>query len=235
MRRMRRCQGTANEAAAGRLGSRQRGSRVTTTIRTCRTPAERPDSQRACSSTSGRTPRSRLWLRDPVPRPHRIGRPGRLRGPTCGARDRRCRPFPASPLMHSTGFIFASLPTLTAGGTVTTLESRSFDAHELLATVEATDADDVVAIVGDAFALPIVRALDGGPPDGGTYQTRSLASDLFGRRRVECADQGASPRSPPQRDPDRRVRVDGGGHLRHPRGSVVASQPRPRTSIRLPV
>ena len=46
--------------------------------------------------------------------------------------------IPASPLMHSTGFIFASLPTLTAGGTVTTLLERSFDAHELLATVEAS-------------------------------------------------------------------------------------------------
>ena len=58
--------------------------------------------------------------------------------------------------MHSTGFIFASLPTLFAGGTVTTLEHRSFDAHELLTAVEAASAQ-VVAIVGDAFALPIAR------------------------------------------------------------------------------
>jgi acyl-CoA synthetase (AMP-forming)/AMP-acid ligase II len=83
------------------------------------------------------------------------------------------RAIPASPLMHSTGFIFASLPTLTAGGTVTTLESRSFDAHELLATVEATGAQ-VVAIVGDAFALPIVRALDERRPGGGPYEAGSL-------------------------------------------------------------
>ena len=49
--------------------------------------------------------------------------------------------IPASPLMHSTGFTFASLPTLTSGGQVTTLEGRSFDAHELLATVGAVRAD----------------------------------------------------------------------------------------------
>ena len=81
--------------------------------------------------------------------------------------------IPASPLMHSTGFIFASLPTLTAGGMVTTLLERSFDAHELVATVEETQAR-VVGIVGDAFGLPIVRALDEGRPDGGRYDTSSL-------------------------------------------------------------
>jgi fatty-acyl-CoA synthase len=81
--------------------------------------------------------------------------------------------IPASPLMHSTGFIFASLPTLTAGGTVTTLAGRSFDAHELLATIEDTQAR-VVGIVGDAFGLPIVRALDEGRPDGRRYGVSSL-------------------------------------------------------------
>jgi acyl-CoA synthetase (AMP-forming)/AMP-acid ligase II len=81
--------------------------------------------------------------------------------------------IPASPLMHSTGFIYASLPTLTAGGVVTTLERRSFDAHELLRTVGDVGAQ-VVAIVGDAFALPMVRALDEGRPDGTPYETGSL-------------------------------------------------------------
>ncbi len=79
--------------------------------------------------------------------------------------------IPASPLMHSTGFTFASLPTLTSGGQVTTLESRSFDAHELLATAGAVRAE-VVAIVGDAFALPLLRALDAAP--SGRYRTSSL-------------------------------------------------------------
>ena len=56
--------------------------------------------------------------------------------------------------MHSTGFTFASLPTLTSGGQVATLEGRSFDARELLVTIGAVRAQ-VVAIVGDAFALPL--------------------------------------------------------------------------------
>jgi fatty-acyl-CoA synthase len=81
--------------------------------------------------------------------------------------------IPASPLMHSTGFVFASLPTLCAGGRVTTLPGPSFDAHVLLDTVEDTCAQ-VVAIVGDAFALPIVRALDEGRPDGTRYDATSL-------------------------------------------------------------
>ena len=80
--------------------------------------------------------------------------------------------IPASPLMHSTGFTFASLPTLTSGGQVVTLESTSFDPGELLATIGAVRAQ-IVAIVGDAFALPLLRALDAGAPDGG-YDTSSL-------------------------------------------------------------
>ncbi|HEY0999409.1 MAG TPA: AMP-binding protein [Streptosporangiaceae bacterium] len=80
--------------------------------------------------------------------------------------------IPASPLMHSTGFTFASLPTLTSGGQVTTLQSKSFDAHELLATAGVVGAQ-VVAIVGDAFALPLLRALEAGAP-AGRYDTLSL-------------------------------------------------------------
>jgi 3-oxocholest-4-en-26-oate---CoA ligase len=80
--------------------------------------------------------------------------------------------IPASPLMHSTGFTFASLPTLTSGGQVATLEGRTFDAYELLATIGAVRAQ-VVAIVGDAFALPLVRALDAGTP-ASHYDTSSL-------------------------------------------------------------
>ena len=80
--------------------------------------------------------------------------------------------IPASPLMHSTGFTFASLPTLTSGGQVATLAGRSFDAGELLATIGAVRAQ-VVAIVGDAFALPLLRALDAGAP-ACRYDTSSL-------------------------------------------------------------
>jgi fatty-acyl-CoA synthase len=76
------------------------------------------------------------------------------------ARQRRSPvALPASPLMHSSGLIMASLPVLTAGGTVVTLTGRRFDAGELFAAVAAT-RPRTVSIVGDAFARPMVHALD---------------------------------------------------------------------------
>jgi acyl-CoA synthetase (AMP-forming)/AMP-acid ligase II len=81
--------------------------------------------------------------------------------------------IPASPLMHSTGFVVAGLPTLGAGGTLTTLPSHSFDAHELFETVERVRGQ-IVSIVGDAFAIPMIKALDEGHPEGRPYDTSSL-------------------------------------------------------------
>jgi acyl-CoA synthetase (AMP-forming)/AMP-acid ligase II len=85
------------------------------------------------------------------------------------------RAVPAAPLMHSTGFTYASLPTLTAGGTVVMLESRSFDADELFRTV-TRHRPQVIAIVGDAFALPMVSALDRAAAAGTPYDTSSLTT-----------------------------------------------------------
>jgi fatty-acyl-CoA synthase len=81
--------------------------------------------------------------------------------------------IPASPQMHSTGLQFSSLPVLNGGGTVVTLESRSFDAHELLRTIARRRAT-AVAIVGDALARPIARALDERRAQGQPYDTASL-------------------------------------------------------------
>jgi 3-oxocholest-4-en-26-oate---CoA ligase len=64
----------------------------------------------------------------------------------------------ASPLMHGTG-LFNAANTLTLGGSVVTMRSKRFDAAELLDTVEREGAKNIV-IVGDAFAKPILRALD---------------------------------------------------------------------------
>ncbi|HEY6532494.1 MAG TPA: AMP-binding protein [Acidimicrobiales bacterium] len=89
------------------------------------------------------------------------------------AQGRQVSGIPASPLMHSTGFVVAALPSLAAGGTVTTLLSHTFDAHELFATVERVRGE-IVAIVGDAFAIPMVKALDEGHPEGRPYDTTSI-------------------------------------------------------------
>jgi 3-oxocholest-4-en-26-oate---CoA ligase len=80
--------------------------------------------------------------------------------------------LPASPLMHGTGFM-SSLQALTAGGAVVTLESRSFDAHELWKAVEREHVTQM-AIVGDAFGKPMVRALEESETDNAPYDLSSL-------------------------------------------------------------
>jgi fatty-acyl-CoA synthase len=83
--------------------------------------------------------------------------------------------IPASPMMHSTGLIMASLPVLALGGTVATLISRSFDADELFQTVEQY-RPTTVSIVGDAFARPMLRALEAKAAAGNPYDASSLVT-----------------------------------------------------------
>jgi 3-oxocholest-4-en-26-oate---CoA ligase len=81
--------------------------------------------------------------------------------------------IPAAPLMHGTGCWLGWFIPHLAGGHVVTLESRSLDPHELLATVERHRVTSLT-IVGDSFAKPIIRALDEGKPDGTRYDTSSI-------------------------------------------------------------
>ena len=69
--------------------------------------------------------------------------------------------LPACPLMHGTGCM-TQLIVLTGGGCVVTLEGRSFDVEETLDTIER-EGVNLIAIVGDAFAKPITRALEAAP------------------------------------------------------------------------
>jgi acyl-CoA synthetase (AMP-forming)/AMP-acid ligase II len=71
------------------------------------------------------------------------------------------RNLPAAPLMHGTGF-FNAVSNMMMGGSVTTMEGRHFDVVELLDTVERYSINSM-SIVGDAFAKPILRALDSDP------------------------------------------------------------------------
>jgi 3-oxocholest-4-en-26-oate---CoA ligase len=71
------------------------------------------------------------------------------------------RIVPACPLMHGTGS-FTSIGSLNIGGCVVTLTNRRFDPAELLDTIDG-ESVNVVAIVGDAFAKPILAALDEHP------------------------------------------------------------------------
>ncbi len=78
----------------------------------------------------------------------------RLRGP--GPRG-----LPGAPLMHGTGF-FNAMSTLLIGGSITTLVGRRFDPVELLDTIDREKINSI-SIVGDAFAKPILEALDAEP------------------------------------------------------------------------
>ncbi len=79
------------------------------------------------------------------------------------------RVLPACPLMHGAG-INATLSELISGGTSIILEGRRFDPQELWATVARHKASRVL-MVGDAFARPLLQALDAAP---GTFDLSSL-------------------------------------------------------------
>ena len=69
--------------------------------------------------------------------------------------------LPACPLMHGTGLLTA-IGNMVSGGCIATLQKASFDAHALWAAVERHKVNSM-AIVGDAFARPMLSALDEAP------------------------------------------------------------------------
>ena len=73
----------------------------------------------------------------------------------------RARVIPAAPLMHGTA-AFSAFAVLDSGGAVVLCEHTKFDPKELLDTVEAHNVTDL-SIVGDAFAKPLLDALDAQP------------------------------------------------------------------------
>lgn len=77
--------------------------------------------------------------------------------------------IPACPLMHGTG-LFTAMNAFSMGGTIVTLESPSLNAAELWAAVERHEVNNM-AIVGDAFAKPMLAELDAHP---GKYDLSSV-------------------------------------------------------------
>jgi len=71
------------------------------------------------------------------------------------------RQLVACPLMHGTG-LFSAIASFVGGGCIATLGGSHFDAAHLLDRVEQHRLNSVV-IVGDAFARPILDALDANP------------------------------------------------------------------------
>ena len=84
------------------------------------------------------------------------------------------RNMPAAPLMHGTG-AFNAMWNLCLAGSVVTMVGRHFDPVELLDTVQQHRIGSI-SIVGDAFAKPILRALDAEPDRWDVSSLRVLVS-----------------------------------------------------------
>jgi 3-oxocholest-4-en-26-oate---CoA ligase len=69
--------------------------------------------------------------------------------------------LPACPLMHGTG-LYTQLIIMSLGGSVVTMTSRRLDVEEMFDTIERERVNQI-AIVGDAFGKPMLRALDENP------------------------------------------------------------------------
>ena len=77
------------------------------------------------------------------------------------------------PLMHGTGIWVGAMITHLAGGAIITVKKLGLDADLLLKQIENERAS-LATIVGDAFARPILNALDKAQKDGKPYDLSSL-------------------------------------------------------------
>ncbi|MBV9660902.1 MAG: AMP-binding protein [Acidimicrobiales bacterium] len=84
-----------------------------------------------------------------------------------------CVSIPASPLVHGMGMWAGAMRALNRGGTVVLLEGRSFDADELWKAVEREHVMSI-ALVGDPFARPMLRALEEAEAAGRPYDIASV-------------------------------------------------------------
>jgi acyl-CoA synthetase (AMP-forming)/AMP-acid ligase II len=77
--------------------------------------------------------------------------------------------IPLPPIMHGTGMM-AAINAMMAGGTCVTLPGKSFEAEMALEAIGKHQAT-TVTLVGDAFARPLVEAMDANP---GKYDISSV-------------------------------------------------------------
>ena len=77
------------------------------------------------------------------------------------------------PLMHGTGMWLGAFLPLLLGGAAITTSNLGFDPDQLWAQVQNKKATNIV-IVGDAFAKPMLDALNRGVSDGNAYDISSV-------------------------------------------------------------
>ena len=83
------------------------------------------------------------------------------------------RSLPACPQMHGTGMWIGTMVALNCGGTVITQRTQHLDADALLRCVVDNEVTDLT-IVGDAFARPILGALNAASDAGKPYDLSRL-------------------------------------------------------------
>ncbi|HEX6312647.1 MAG TPA: AMP-binding protein [Acidimicrobiia bacterium] len=106
-----------------------------------------------------------------------MGRPGTeppdpVAAARAGKRTGTC--LPACPLMHGTG-LFIALSTLAGGGTVVLVDRAGLDPGLVWDEVER-NAVQVLTIVGDVFARPLLAALDAAPDRWDLTALRAITS-----------------------------------------------------------
>ncbi len=93
---------------------------------------------------------------------------------TVRAGKRAATALPACPLMHGTG-LFITLSTLAGGGAVVLIDRVGLDAALIWSEVER-NAVQVLTIVGDVFARPLLTALDAEPDRWDLSSLRAITS-----------------------------------------------------------
>jgi fatty-acyl-CoA synthase len=83
--------------------------------------------------------------------------------------------MPVCPLMHATGMWIGAFRAHFLGGAVATLDSEVFDPHAVWSFIERHRVS-AIAIVGDAFARPLLAALQEADEQGRPYDVSALTS-----------------------------------------------------------
>ncbi|HKA92327.1 MAG TPA: AMP-binding protein [Acidimicrobiia bacterium] len=144
-------------------------------------PAHRPSGDDLIFVYTGGTtgmPKGVMWRSDDLyVSLWRMGRPGTdppdpIAAVEAGKRAGTC--LPACPLMHGTG-LFITLSTLSGGGAVVLVEEPGLDPARVWSEVER-NAAEVLTIVGDVFARPLLAALDTEPTCWDLSSLRAITS-----------------------------------------------------------
>jgi fatty-acyl-CoA synthase len=144
-------------------------------------PAHRPSGEDLIFLYTGGTtgmPKGVMWRNDDLyVALWQMGRPGTeppdpIEAVRAGKRAGTC--LPACPLMHGTG-LFIALTTLSGGGTVVLIDEPGLDPARVWSEMER-NAVQVLTIVGDVFARPLLAALDAEPERWDLSSLRAITS-----------------------------------------------------------